>query len=476
MLRQPRLTVWSSIDDLKHLKSLLYEQTSEYDGRLRALEIIRAWSVRGRLPHAIESTAHLTECALHDNPRQSELMLRMGYSTAICRFVNGLLDPAQKSHFAVSMYNLAQELELPASFVDVRHAATHEALPPLGVLRTTCSRALDWLWAHYWDKVDASGGVEVGVGGNGGKSVDQAQISRVQGLLDRWEAIKNRSQGRQREGAKRKDERDEAQICADLGSIFIESADNGIFLEILVHEHFLVMEDDSNIMSIYKVTESWKPLIQYLDSHVEGFASDLFNTILEAMQEVEDTDNDGRDEFAESESEYTYQWLEFLISLLMKGHLAASSATLLDDVVSQCILSRNIWCLRLAEHAIGQFNLLEAKYSQACTMAKKQLIATPKAAASSMSSKKEENNFSMVTRQDKGSNMELDKELEDFEARLKFMQARREQWDSTKKQEASAESIRSASHDAVAITTNGKRAARFSRVEAGWAPKPMGIA
>ncbi|KAK6526873.1 rRNA-processing protein las1 [Arthrobotrys megalospora] len=472
MLQPPRLTVWSSIDDLKHLKSLLYDQSADYDGRPQALGIIKAWSSRGRLPHSIESTSQLTECLLNDNQNQSELMIRMSYSTAICRFVNGLLDPAQKSHFAVSMYNLAQELGLPASFVDVRHAATHEALPPLGVLRTTCARALDWLWANYWEKVEVGGAVEVEAVGRGGEVVDQAKVSRVQGLLERWETLKKSNQGRYREAAKRKEERGEANICADLESIFKESAGSDILLEILVHEHLLVMEDTGSMMSIYKTTESWKPLIQHLDSKVEEFTSGLFSTFLEAMQEAEDTKDENKDEFAESESEYTYQWLEFLIALVLKGKLAADSASLLDDIVSQCILSRNLWCLRLAEYAIGQSTLLETKYSQACTMAKKQLAAAPQPAFTPTSKHANSNLFAAIST-DKDTSMELDQELEDFEAKLRNMQAQREQWGVGKKLEANEKA--KANVDSAIIMANGKRAAKFRRAETNWIPKPMGV-
>ncbi|KAK6512168.1 rRNA-processing protein las1 [Arthrobotrys musiformis] len=473
MLEPPRLTVWSSIDDLKHLKSLLYDQSADYDGRPQALEIIKAWSSRGRLPHAIESTSHLTECLLNDTPNQSELLVRMSYSTAICRFVNGLLDPAQKSHFAVSMYSLAQELGLPASFVDVRHAATHEALPPLGVLRTTCARGLDWLWANYWEKVEVGGAVEAEAVGNGREAVDQEMVSRLKGLLERWETLKKSMQGRHREASKRKEERNEVNICAELEGIFKKSAGMDILLEILVHEHFLVMDDTRSMMSIYKTTESWRPLIQDLDVRVEEFTSGLFNTFLEAMQEVEDTKDENKDEFAESESEYTYQWLEFLIGLVLKGKLASDSASLLDDVVSRCILSRDIWCLRLAEYAIGQSNLLETKYSQACTMAKKQLTAAAKPASNPVS-KHPASNLLAALAPDKDTSMDLDDELEDFEAKLRSMQEQREKWGVNKKTEATEKA--KANLDVSTLTTNGKRAAKFRRVETGWTPRPMGVA
>lgn len=51
------------------------------------------------------------------------------------RFVNSLVDPLQTTYFARSMATLAAQLGLPLWFIEVRHAATHEDLPRLPVLR-----------------------------------------------------------------------------------------------------------------------------------------------------------------------------------------------------------------------------------------------------------------------------------------------------------------------------------------------------
>jgi len=48
------------------------------------------------------------------------------------------------------MYALARRLALPASFVELRHQATHEALPSLNRLRDAAARALEWIWDYYW--------------------------------------------------------------------------------------------------------------------------------------------------------------------------------------------------------------------------------------------------------------------------------------------------------------------------------------
>src|SRR5579871_6317170 len=114
----------------------------------------------------------------------------------------------------------------------------------------------------------------------------------------------------------------------------------------LSHEYmtFKLTFQPSSVMSIYRTTDAWRPLIIHLGFHVEGFTFCLFTTLLEAMQEEnEDSDMDTVDEFTKSESEYIYQWLEYLISLLIKGQLASGSVILLDDIVFHCILSQNLW-------------------------------------------------------------------------------------------------------------------------------------
>ncbi len=40
---------------------------------------------------------------------------------------------------------------LPRYFVDVRHAATHDRMPSLPVLRKAASHSLKWLRENYWD-------------------------------------------------------------------------------------------------------------------------------------------------------------------------------------------------------------------------------------------------------------------------------------------------------------------------------------
>lgn len=48
------------------------------------------------------------------------------------------------------MYSVAKTLGLPATYVELRHQATHEELPSLQKLRTASRKALLWIWDYYW--------------------------------------------------------------------------------------------------------------------------------------------------------------------------------------------------------------------------------------------------------------------------------------------------------------------------------------
>ncbi len=50
----------------------------------------------------------------------------------------------------MSMYDVAKSVGLPATFVELRHQATHEQLPSLPRLRAAAGKALAWIWEYYW--------------------------------------------------------------------------------------------------------------------------------------------------------------------------------------------------------------------------------------------------------------------------------------------------------------------------------------
>lgn len=99
---------------------------------------LSAWRATTYLPHALESTLSILTAILQDAENEngrSWLSVRQSYATAIIRLVNGLVDPLQQGSYARSIASIAAQLELPAWFVELRHAATHEDMPSLELLR-----------------------------------------------------------------------------------------------------------------------------------------------------------------------------------------------------------------------------------------------------------------------------------------------------------------------------------------------------
>jgi hypothetical protein len=91
------------------------------------------------LPHALESLLSILVAVRQDNASDvgpsSSLSLRQSYATALIRLVNGLVDPLQSGTYARSILSIAAQIGLPAWLVELRHAATHEDLPSLELLR-----------------------------------------------------------------------------------------------------------------------------------------------------------------------------------------------------------------------------------------------------------------------------------------------------------------------------------------------------
>lgn len=148
-----RITPWRDQEEWLLVKASFYPSDRLSDDSQRfAVDRVKAWSARGRVPHAVVSTSMLTTAMIRDRTLTlSTLESRMMLSMAIVRFVNGLLDPAQRAAFAISMNALAKTIGLPESFVEIRHSATHDALPALPALRSALLQALDWLWQNYWN-------------------------------------------------------------------------------------------------------------------------------------------------------------------------------------------------------------------------------------------------------------------------------------------------------------------------------------
>ncbi|CAK7211068.1 rRNA-processing protein las1 [Sporothrix bragantina] len=131
-----------------------------------AVARVSVWMQRGYCPHMVESTALLMAAILSDEGASPSMTTMSGssaayaaratYAAAFSRFVTGLLDGQQDRARKLSMHGLAQTVGLPPGFVELRHQATHEALPALRRLRVASRQALAWIWGYYWANMEAT--------------------------------------------------------------------------------------------------------------------------------------------------------------------------------------------------------------------------------------------------------------------------------------------------------------------------------
>jgi len=279
------------------------------------------------------------------------VVTQLAYATAVCRFVNGLLDPAQKSHFAVSMLVLAKSLGLPASFVEIRHAASHEVLPSLVALRKACSRALDWLWSNYWIVLDPSSNDdsgEVSVLSMGG--MRDMHKARIRVLLERWKMPrKNESKHITKKFGISHQSKDDAALLKDLTNICAEDDGLEILVDSLIDEVHLSSRDIQNALNSTSGSISRNPryilFLSDLDQTVEGFLEALINGVLERLSyENNDLGHDGHDEDEKNE---LLTWLEYIIVELkgIANPQQGSKGWSIENVFQLCLLQPNKWYL-----------------------------------------------------------------------------------------------------------------------------------
>ncbi len=145
-----RYVPWATWDEWISTYRYLYSCTESHV--THALHTVDVWRIRGRVPMAVDATATLRRiCRLDEGGTLDAQTLRLQYSLAIVRFVNGVTDAAQKGRLAVSVAGLAHQAGVPRLLVDIRHESTHNELPTISVLRVAAGQALEWLQQWYWE-------------------------------------------------------------------------------------------------------------------------------------------------------------------------------------------------------------------------------------------------------------------------------------------------------------------------------------
>lgn len=150
---------WISWQEWRRIHHNLF--SNEIFNQRHAVARIAAWRSRMPLPIAVDVTSQLIELHVHERlamnhhhsvgtSSRSYMELCLLYASVIVRCVNGLVDSAQKTTYAIAVSALAKRIGIPLWIVDLRHESTHNQLPSLSVLRFAAQHLLAWLRANYW--------------------------------------------------------------------------------------------------------------------------------------------------------------------------------------------------------------------------------------------------------------------------------------------------------------------------------------
>ena len=142
----------SVLDGEKRSSEVVLRSIQRNEKAIRlGLRRIQTWRSHKNVPVAVTATSNILEAVMLDHSSNgSETQVRLAYSMAVIRFVNGIVDPMQKKIHAVSIGYLAEQTGISQETVDVRHQATHNNLPSRAVLRGAVCDALKWLFINYW--------------------------------------------------------------------------------------------------------------------------------------------------------------------------------------------------------------------------------------------------------------------------------------------------------------------------------------
>ncbi|KIY46766.1 Las1-domain-containing protein, partial [Fistulina hepatica ATCC 64428] len=185
-MRLPRRVPWASVSELEQICAWIYDDPNDVVTKTLAINRLSAWRNITSLPHALESVLSLLSVILHDTVEkrggyhQMALPLRQSYATAIIRLVNGLVDPLQSGAYARPIASIAAQLGLPSYLVELRHAATHEDLPSLEILREAATQSLTWLLHNYLIPTIAPAS---------SPSVEIAPLTSVTPMLKKYKAL-----------------------------------------------------------------------------------------------------------------------------------------------------------------------------------------------------------------------------------------------------------------------------------------------
>lgn len=143
-----RVVPWASWEEWTEIRDMLScGDVTGATGRMTRYRVRRPTATPLTMQASVSLVAQLT------HPLPDPYTQRLALAMMLTRLVNGATDrlqPRGGAAAARSVYGLAGELGLPLGLVEVRHQASHNALPRGEALVSAAKQALLWLEHAYW--------------------------------------------------------------------------------------------------------------------------------------------------------------------------------------------------------------------------------------------------------------------------------------------------------------------------------------
>ncbi|QDS77169.1 hypothetical protein FKW77_001767 [Venturia effusa] len=331
---RPNIRPWRDQVELLSVRKLLYPETNKNDpetlfrSQRLGVNIVNTWKRRCRVPHYIDFTAVLVDAQLQHNVEQhSTFTIRAIYSAAFARFVTGTCDMGQNSATKRSMYEMAEDKDMPEKWVELRHEITHGEIPDLRVLEFSVDAALSWLWVKFWTNLD---------GPANGDSEAQTDIRTVL----RSFASRKRDEIKLSHSANNDlcstTTRDLLRIC--------RRGEGGMdkLVSVLLEEKLMLPSPTQTKLIMKGAYLIWDGLLQTIAAKRRLFYSTLTEGLLNRMTPDSMTAEDG------TLKEAPYQWLLHLVTATSWQKYLQHSDSVRTAIVERCITHPDVWSKRLA--------------------------------------------------------------------------------------------------------------------------------
>ncbi|KAH0551752.1 hypothetical protein GP486_007032, partial [Trichoglossum hirsutum] len=283
-------------------------------------------------------------------------------------FVTGLTDEALRGAFHRTMYKVARHLGLSPALVELRHAATHQKLLSLPVLRKAAQRSLEWLWNNYWVKIDKNESRET--------DTDVDRSSEVEECKDLFRHIlRSYKQSRVMQAKQEMpfDESETIETSRRIQGICCGHADKtSVLVNILLEARFIIpdgrrLEDGAPLDIGFAL---WNDILTLLSN---SMASTFLPTLLERL-----FDDLGKQPKMSIHGDSTrkdnmYLWISHILSSHEWEKTLSIVNIDLESVLQKCLMDPNDWTLKVASHIFTTDKRLEDNYAELAHLAQIQL-------------------------------------------------------------------------------------------------------